>query len=328
MVTEEDLINTVAAAYGAGLASGQTSCAGCRPRPAKDVVQDRRSLARRVIETGHKGQRANDIRCTVSIGGFVLKAHTLPVGPQLSAEDTDARLHKLRDAIPLRPARRLLDRLPLPTASPGSSRACSRVVTGGSAASSRRSGATVAASTAGEHFSYERWMGARLASWHPSDRRRLVHHPWPRGRGPAWDHIDSGLDENGSGRTGSTPSTEVEVDDCRWTPCFDCSVCPQLGTGSRSAPPARPFYRSRSSAVRRCAADALPRVTLRIDRVGGPKASRPLTSLTSSRCAWRETRRVRGDAAAQSRPPGLVGQRRRPATSLAGAAYAGGMPWG
>ena len=41
-----------------------------------------------------------DIRCTVSIGGFVPKPHTpFQWAAQLDHETTDSRLHKLRDAI-------------------------------------------------------------------------------------------------------------------------------------------------------------------------------------------------------------------------------------
>jgi hypothetical protein len=29
------------------------------------------------------------------------------------------------------------------------------------------------------------------------------------------------------------------VDDCRWTPCFDCGVCPQMGTEIQIGPTGR-----------------------------------------------------------------------------------------
>jgi hypothetical protein len=29
------------------------------------------------------------------------------------------------------------------------------------------------------------------------------------------------------------------VEDCRWTPCFDCGVCPQLGTEIQVGPTGR-----------------------------------------------------------------------------------------
>src|SRR5699024_1332420 len=65
----------------------------------EDVLQIA-EVARRVIETGREVAGHNDIRCTVSIGGFVPKAHTpFQWAAQLGAEETDERLYKLRDAI-------------------------------------------------------------------------------------------------------------------------------------------------------------------------------------------------------------------------------------
>jgi hypothetical protein len=32
---------------------------------------------------------------------------------------------------------------------------------------------------------------------------------------------------------------EVEVEDCRWTPCYDCGVCPQLDTDIQIGPSGR-----------------------------------------------------------------------------------------
>ena len=51
-----------------------------------------------------------------------------------------------------------------------------------------------------------------------------------------WDHIDSGLDKEWLWQDWLDAIDEVEVDDCRWTPCFDCGVCPQLGTEIQVGP--------------------------------------------------------------------------------------------
>ena len=45
-----------------------------------------------------------------------------------------------------------------------------------------------------------------------------------------WDHIDSGLDKEWLWQDWLDAVDETEVEDCRWTPCFDCGVCPQMGT--------------------------------------------------------------------------------------------------
>ncbi|MGH3825829.1 MAG: hypothetical protein ACRDQX_01435, partial [Pseudonocardiaceae bacterium] len=45
-----------------------------------------------------------------------------------------------------------------------------------------------------------------------------------------WDHLDSGLDADWLWDDWQDALAGREQDDCRWTPCFDCGVCPSLGT--------------------------------------------------------------------------------------------------
>ena len=115
MVTEDDLIRTVAAAYGAGWRQVKLYFMCGLPTETDEDVLQIAELAKRVIETGREVSGRRDIRCTVSIGGFVPKPHTpFQWAAQLGAEETDARLEKLRQAI--RSDRRYgsADRLPLP----------------------------------------------------------------------------------------------------------------------------------------------------------------------------------------------------------------------
>src|SRR5215216_4626275 len=98
MVTEEDLIATVAAAYGAGWRQVKLYfMCGLTTETDDDVLQIA-ELAKRVIATGREVTGRNDIRCTVSIGGFVPKPHTpFQWASQLDHATTDERLRKLRD---------------------------------------------------------------------------------------------------------------------------------------------------------------------------------------------------------------------------------------
>src|SRR5215213_8216024 len=100
MVSEDDLIRTVAAAYSHGWRQVKLYFMVGLPTETDDDVLQVADLARKVIATGRQVTGRNDIRCTVSIGGFVPKPHT-PfqwVG-QLGHDATDARLAKLRDAV-------------------------------------------------------------------------------------------------------------------------------------------------------------------------------------------------------------------------------------
>ena len=51
-----------------------------------------------------------------------------------------------------------------------------------------------------------------------------------------WDHLDSGLDKDWLWEDWQDALSEVEVEDCRWTPCFDCGVCDQMGTEIQVGP--------------------------------------------------------------------------------------------
>ena len=57
-----------------------------------------------------------------------------------------------------------------------------------------------------------------------------------------WDHLDSGLDKDWlwadweDALAVADGSADVEVEDCRWTPCYDCGVCPEMSTEIQIGP--------------------------------------------------------------------------------------------
>ncbi len=234
MVTEEDLITTVAAAYGAGWRQVKLYFMCGLPTETDEDVLQIADLAKRVIETGRRVSGRRDIRCTVSVGGFVPKPHTpFQWCAQLGAEETDARLAKLREAI--RADRRYASAIGFRyhDGQPG-------IIEGLLSRGDRRVGKVIEAVwRAGgrfdgwsEHFDFTRWMeqaGQALAdepvdvSWYTT-RERDQSEVLP------WDHLDSGLDKEWLWEDWQDALDETEVEDCRWTPCFDCGVCPQLGT--------------------------------------------------------------------------------------------------
>ncbi|RKS73843.1 radical SAM family uncharacterized protein [Motilibacter peucedani] len=243
MVTEDDLIATVAAAYGAGWRQVKLYfMCGLPTETDEDVVAIAR-VAKRVIETGRQVSGTRDIRCTVSIGGFVPKPHTpFQWAGQLDHETTDARLLKLRDAI--RADRNYAKAIGFRyhDGKPG-------IVEGLLSRGDRRVGAVIRRVYElggrfdgwSEHFSYDRWMGAAAevladgpvdVDWFTlREREQLEVLPW--------DHLDSGLDKEWlwqDWQDAIDPDGGVEVDDCRWNPCFDCGVCPQMGTEIQVGP--------------------------------------------------------------------------------------------
>ncbi len=240
MVTEDDLIRTVSAAYGAGWRQVKLYFMCGLPTETDDDVLQIARLAREVIKTGREVAGRRDIRCTVSIGGFVPKPHTpFQWAAQLDHETTDARLAKLREAI--RGDREVGKAIGFRyhDGKPG-------IVEGLLSRGDRRVGKVIRAVWAdggrfdgwSEYFSYERWMRCADEAFadEPVDvdwytvREREFSEVLP------WDHLDSGLDKDWLWEDWQDSLTGVEVEDCRWTPCFDCGVCPQMGTDIEIGP--------------------------------------------------------------------------------------------
>src|SRR5947199_2677257 len=76
MVTEEDLIRTVSTAYASGWRQVKLYFMCGLPTETDADVMAIADLARKVIAAGREATGRRDIRCTVSIGGFVPKPHT------------------------------------------------------------------------------------------------------------------------------------------------------------------------------------------------------------------------------------------------------------
>jgi len=239
-VSEDDLITTVAAAFSSGWRNVKLYFMCGLPTETDEDVLQIADLAKRVIDTGRRVSGQRDIRCTVSIGGFVPKPHTpFQWCAQLGAEETDARLQKLRDVI--RADKRYASAIGFRyhDGKPG-------IVEGLLCRGDRRVGKIIEAAWRdgarfdgwSEHFSYERWMRAAATGladepvdvdWYTT-REREQNEVLP------WDHIDSGLDKDWLWQDWQDALGDVEVEDCRWTPCFDCGVCPQMDTGIEVGP--------------------------------------------------------------------------------------------
>ena len=242
MVTEEDLIRTVATAYSHGWRQVKLYFMCGLPTETDEDVLAIADLAKKVIATGREVSGRNDIRCTVSIGGFVPKPHTpFQWAAQLDWETTDARLARAPGGGPGRQAVRTGHRLPLPRRRPG-------IIEGLLSRGDRRVGRIIEEVWRdggrfdgwSEHFSYDRWVEAarRALEDEPVDldwytiRERTASEVLP------WDHLDSGLDREWlweDWQDALDPDGN-EVEDCRWTPCYDCGVCPQMGTEIQIGP--------------------------------------------------------------------------------------------
>ena len=248
MVTEEDLIGTVAAAYSHGWRQVKLYFMVGLPTETDDDVMQIADLARRVIAKGREVSGRNDIRCTVSIGGFVPKPHTpFQWAAQLDHVTTDARLMKLRDALRADKKYGRAVGFRYHDGRPG-------IVEGLLSRGDRRIGRVIEQVWRdggrfdgwSEHFSYDRWVEATDSAlagtgvdldWYTT-RERDYDEVLP------WDHLDSGLDKDWlwadwEDALAVADGADLEVEDCRWTPCYDCGVCPEMNTEIQIGPTGR-----------------------------------------------------------------------------------------
>jgi radical SAM family uncharacterized protein len=245
MVTEDDLIRTVSTAYGNGWRQVKLYFMCGLPTETDDDVLQIAEMAKHVIKAGREAAGRKDIRCTISIGAFVPKPHTpFQWAAQLDHETVDRRLRALKGVV-------MADRdygrsigLRYHDGRPS-------IVEGLLSRGDRRVGAVIRRVWEdggrfdgwSEHFSYERWENAAAETfadtpisldWFTTRERELAE-VLP------WDHLDAGLDKDWMWEDWQDAVREVEVDDCRWTPCYDCGVCPTMGTEIQIGPTGRPL---------------------------------------------------------------------------------------
>ena len=254
-VTEEDLIRTVATAYSHGWRQVKLYFMCGLPTETDEDVLEIAELAKKVIAKGREVSGRNDIRCTVSIGGFVPKPHTpFQWAAQLDHETTDERLRLLRETV--RADKRFGRAIGFRyhDGKPGT-------IEGLLSRGDRRVGRVIEAVWRdggrfdgwSEYFSFERWTRcAEEALSTLPERERGVDLDWYTTREREydevlpWDHLDSGLDKDwlwsdweDSLAAAEDPDGVEDVEDCRWTPCYDCGVCPEMNTEIQIGPTGR-----------------------------------------------------------------------------------------
>jgi radical SAM family uncharacterized protein len=243
MVTEDDLISTVATAYASGWRQVKLYFMCGLPTETDEDVLAIARLAHRVIETGRAVSGRRDIRCTVSIGGFVPKPHTpFQWAAQCDHETVDARLRALGAA--MRADRgygssigfRYHDGKP-------------SVVEGLLSRGDRRVAKVIRAVWEdggrfdgwSEYFTFERWAACAATALAPDGVDLAWYTTRERGYSEIlpWDHLDAGLDRDWLWQdwlAAIDTDGAAEVEDCRWTPCFECGVCPAMDTQIETGP--------------------------------------------------------------------------------------------
>ena len=222
MVSEADLLRTAEVAFSEGWRHIKLYFMVGLPTETDEDVAAIAELAIEVYAVARRHGKANKV--TISVGGFVPKPHTpFQWAAQDPPEEIRRKLSLIRHAIKDHRG------ITLRTNDPEEG-----VIEGLLARGDRRVAVVVERA----------WqLGARFDGWHEMPtlelwRRALaetrVDLAWysyrERDQREAlpWDHLDSGLDSEWLWEDWQDAQSDQQLDDCRWSACYDCGVCPGL----------------------------------------------------------------------------------------------------
>jgi radical SAM family uncharacterized protein len=218
LITEEDLYAAVDGAYSQGWRRVKLYFLVGLPTEMDEDTLGIAHLAREVVRVGK--QYTKQASCTVSVGGFVPKAHTpFQWFGQNAPDELRRKIHLLRDDL-RKTAAQVKWHDPEASFAEGlASRGDRRI--GRVIERVWREGGTFQEWS--EHFRLARWLEAMAAEgldpdWYVT-RHRTQDEILP------WEHIAAGLHKDFLWQDWQAALAEHGLPDCRWTPCYDCGVC-------------------------------------------------------------------------------------------------------
>ena len=223
LISEEDLFAATEAAFANGWQRVKLYFLIGLPTETDEDVLGIAELGAKVVEIGKKYHK--HVTVTASVGGFVPKPNT-PF--QWFGMDSTATL--TRKVNLLRERARHTKGLTIRWHEPAASSA-----EGLASRGDRRMGAVIERvwraggvfQEWGEHFSLDRWAealeaeGLSVAEVNERERSRDELLPWA--------HLSAGLHEDFLWGEYEAAIAEVGLEDCRWTPCYDCGACTNYG---------------------------------------------------------------------------------------------------
>jgi radical SAM family uncharacterized protein len=223
LIREEDLYAAVDAAFAQGWRRVKLYFLMGLPTETDDDVRGIVELAARCVAIGRRHH--SGVTVTASVGGFVPKPHT-PF--QWFGQNTEAELR--RKVGILKDAARGVRGLSLRWHDPAATTAEGLVSRG-----DRRMGAVIehvwrAGGTFqewSEHFDLALWQAALAEVGLSVDE--IVHRHRAEDEVLPWDHISAGLHRDFLWQDWQDALAEHGLEDCRWTPCYDCGACTGLG---------------------------------------------------------------------------------------------------
>jgi radical SAM family uncharacterized protein len=223
LITEEDLYSAVESAYSQGWSRVKLYFLTGLPTETDSDTLGIADLARNCVAIGKR--HTNRASVTVSLGGFVPKAHT-PF--QWFGQNTTAELQRkvqlVRDATRKAGGVQLKWHDPKATLAEGiASRGDRRI--GAVIERVWRMGGTFQEWS--ERFDVRRWEEAMAAEGLSIDW--FVHRHRAQSEVLPWSHLSAGLHGDFLWGDWQAALAGSGVEDCRWTPCYDCGVCTGYG---------------------------------------------------------------------------------------------------
>jgi radical SAM family uncharacterized protein len=234
LITEEDLYSAVDSAFSNGWTRMKLYFLTGLPTEQDADTLGIAEMANNVVKIGR--QYTNRASVTASIGGFVPKPHTpFQWFGQNTVEEMQRKVNLLRTATHRSKNVNLKWHDPAATLAEGiSSRGDRRL--GRVIERVWRDGGTF--QEWGEHFDVRRWQDAMAAEGLDIEwfvfRHRTEDEILP------WAHLSAGLHNDFLWQDWQAALAESGVEDCRWTPCYDCGVCTGYGLEHVVASPVAP----------------------------------------------------------------------------------------
>jgi radical SAM family uncharacterized protein len=252
LIREEDLYTAVDAAFSQGWRRLKLYFLLGLPTEQDEDVLAIVELARRCVEVGRRHHKGASV--TVSVGGFVPKPQT-PF--QWFGQDSGPELQRKIDL--LRKAARSAKGVELKWHDPSAT-----TIEGLMSRGDRRIGPVLetvwrAGGTFqewSEHFDLSRWVDA--CALHGVDLQEVVHRHRPRDEPLPWAHLSAGLHEDFLWQDWEDAIAEATVEDCRWTPCYDCGACTGYGVEHVVASPVPPAGGSQGTGQDLASGGAVP----------------------------------------------------------------------
>jgi len=223
LISEDDLYSAVESAYSQGWRRMKLYFLTGLPTETDEDTKAIIDMARKCVEVGRTHQKSPSV--TVSVGGFVPKPFT-PF--QWFGQNTEQELHRkirlLRDEA--KSSRGVQFKWHDTRAS---------VAEGIMSRGDRRIGAVIEEvwrkggvfQEWSEHFNLQLWVDA-MEKHGLSLEQHVYRHRTEQETLP-WDHLSAGLHKDFLWQEWRDALEAVGLEDCRWTPCYDCGACTGYG---------------------------------------------------------------------------------------------------